>query len=173
MKAKLFVGALALLLFTVQALSYRALLMWDPNPAEEGITNYIVFVGTSTNTVVWTNWLGEAHTNHVYDLLTNQVGNVTTNILSNMVDGVRYWIAAKAENAFGQSDYSDEISVVKPTGPFMVLNAVVEGSTNVLGPWSDRVVFPKVIFLYPTNEEEILRLKLDWERHTNSTPQSP
>lgn len=167
------IGAVLLLIFMVSEVwSYRCLVTWDPNPAEEDITNYIVFIGATTNTVVRTNSFGLAQTNHVYDTNWNTATN-TSWIISNLVDGVKYWISAKAENQHGQSDYAYEISILKPTGPFLVLNGVLEGATNVLGPWETRVTFPSIIYLYATNEEQALRVRLDWSPPTNWPPPFP
>lgn len=150
----------ALLLFIVQALGYRVLFTWDQNPVNQSVTNYWLHLSTNADVQVSTNHLGQLQTNHVYDVHWS-AGNNTTNLESGFVDGVRYYIAITAENAFGQSGYSAEVSFIKPTGPFLSMSAILEGSTNVLGPWTERVVFP-VVFLYTTNNEEILRVKLNW-----------
>jgi hypothetical protein len=115
----------AILLVAVAALSARAEnvhFAWDPNPPQESVTNYVLFERVSTNYAV----VGQT--------------SGTNYILTNVTPGIHIY-AAKAQNAWGESLFSNEVTVEimpVPTAPgnFKVqqiagTNTVSVGFTNM------------------------------------------
>lgn len=83
-----------LVLPTICLGEHSVTLAWDANP-ETDIVGYIVYYGSASRN----------YTNAV------NVGNVTTNMVIGLVDGVTYFFAVTAYNTNGlESDFSDEVS---------------------------------------------------------------
>lgn len=96
-------------------------LAWDPNP-ENDIGGYIVYYGPASRN----------YTNAV------NVGNVTTNTVSGLVDGATYFFAVTAFNTNGlESDFSDEVSYAPPNPipTLFVLRAITTRSNVTLRGW--------------------------------------
>lgn len=99
--------SLLLCLFCVDALAYSVSLVWDAN-SEPDLAGYRLYYGTSSRS---------------YNI-TNDVRNVTTTTVSNLVAGVTYYFAVTAYNTSDmESDYSNEVSyqVPLPTAPVGVV----------------------------------------------------
>jgi hypothetical protein len=105
---------LAAILFSCQA--FGATLVWDPNPASEGVEGYKVYMasGGITNAPI-------------------NVGNVTRMPLTNIEPESRHQIFVTAYNAAGESDPSDSLFYTAPPippGPVVLSNSLKRiGST--------------------------------------------
>lgn len=75
-------------------------IVWNPNPVDEEVSGYFVFVGTTSGA----------------ETTSFDVGNVTEAPLSSfgLVAGTTYYFVVKAQNAFGTSDPSDEVVYTPP-----------------------------------------------------------
>ena len=77
-------------------------LAWDPSPGTNVITNYKVYLGTSSRT----------YTNSV------SAGTNLTLTVTNLLRGFRYYFAATATAVTGlESDYSTEVNTAIPAVP--------------------------------------------------------
>lgn len=107
-------------------------LAWDPNP-ETDLAGYIIYYGSANRN----------YTNAV------NVGNITTNTVSGLVDGVTYYFAVTAYNTNGlESNFSNEVSYSRPTGSPIAItlqplitrsNVTLRGTSSVAGmaAWFD------------------------------------
>ena len=85
---------LLLLLLSCSLRAQSVMLGWNPS-ASTNVVDYKIYYGTS-------------HAGYSY---TFDAGNATNCVVSNLVVGVRYYMAAKAINAYGaESPFSNEIS---------------------------------------------------------------
>lgn len=127
-------------------------LAWDPN-SETDLAGYIVYWGSASRN----------YTNAV------NVGNVTTNTVSGLMDGVSYYFAVTAYNTNGlESDFSDEVSYGAPSYPVTVVtlppllspsNVVLRGTSSIAGTaWfelsagTNAFDWKQVTALGPTNQ---------------------
>ena len=94
------VGTLSLALTPMASLTAGVVtLAWDPSPGTNVIANYKVYYGAATG----------SYTNSV------SAGTSLTASVSNLVQGVRYYFAATAEDSYGlESDFSTEVSALVP-----------------------------------------------------------
>ena len=125
--------ALFIMLALAVAHAARVLLTWDPDP-EPDIAGYRIYYGTNSR---------------VYQVIVD-VGNVTNTIVSGLERGLTWYFAATAYNTSSlESDLSEEVSLYLPDHPAAPENVQVflglEGSTNVVGPWTNIVGFPPVL----------------------------
>lgn len=113
-------------LAAVAALSYapvvraaaRVTLAWDAN-TEADLGGYKVYYGTSSG---------------AYPFVVD-AGNVTTQAISNLQDGVIYYFAATAYNTAGlESDFSTQISHAIPVAPRAATTGTIVSSSNPATP---------------------------------------
>lgn len=107
-------------------------LAWDPNP-ESDLAGYIVYYGSASRN----------YTNAV------NVGNITTNTVSGLVNGATYFFAVTAYNTNGlESDFSAEVSYLASSDSVIATtlqpilsrsNVVFRGTSSVAGlaAWFD------------------------------------
>lgn len=115
---KLF-ALLTLLAFT--ASTFALSISWQPNPAEQQISNYKVYMATGT---------GE------FTLLAN-AGTNTAYTLPNLTPGV-YRFHVTAENLWGESPAGNTVTTPPAPGSPVktVLYVIVGGKTNIVVPFS-------------------------------------
>jgi fibronectin type 3 domain-containing protein len=91
-------------------LAILVILGWNPN-TESDLAGYNVYYGNASR----------IYTNRV------NVGNVTSNRVSGLVPGQKYFFAVTAYNAAGaESDYSEEVSYLVPTQPEVITLAATK-----------------------------------------------
>lgn len=132
MNPRRIIFALAILASLCAAGAARIMVSWDPNPPEENVLGYKIYYGTNAR---------------VYDVVVD-VGNVTNAVLEGFQGPRTYYFAATAYNSYGESDFSEEVSVTipsppEPPGGLWVLLSL-EASTNLAGPWTNLVGWPAV-----------------------------
>jgi chitinase len=102
---KKIISLLVVSLIALTCLGSSVKLTWNPN-TETDLSGYCMYSGT--NSGVYT--------------ASNNVGNITTNVVNNLMPGKTYFFAVTAKNTSGlESDFSNEVSVtipiVKPSAP--------------------------------------------------------
>lgn len=127
-------------------------LAWDPNP-ETNVAGYIMYYGSESRN----------YTNSV------DVGNITTNMVCGLVDGVTYFFAVTAYNTDGmQSDYSDEVSYVRPgTWPVVSTLYPILSRSNVVLRGQANPVPDVAWFEWSVNTDRTNRFRLDARPPTN------
>lgn len=91
---------LSVVLVAAPAWAWNVTVAWDPNPASENVTGYILHYGKVSRTAPGFT----AYSSQV------NVGNVTQRSLALPDDGATYYLAVVAYNGAGRSSYSAEVS---------------------------------------------------------------
>lgn len=153
MKSSLSVVFSFIALFSSQA-EQSVTLAWDQNP-ETDIGGYIVYYGVSSRN----------YTNAV------NVGNVTTNTVASLVDGVTYFFAVTAYNTNGlESDFSDEVSYARPgTWPAVFTLAPLLSRSNVVLRGQANPLPDLVWFEWAVDADRSNRFRLVANSPTNGT----
>lgn len=103
-KARILILTLISLTLSAPAFAWTVTVAWDPNPAQEDVTGYILHYGTTPRT-------GSGFSGYDQHV---DVGNVTEHSVD-FPDAATYYVAVTAYNAAGLgSDYSAEISADPP-----------------------------------------------------------
>ena len=71
-------------------------LTWDENDPSDEVTGYYLYYGTGSSN---------------YNTMTNYVGLSRSVVASGLLPGTNYFFAVTATNVFGESDYSNEVSL--------------------------------------------------------------
>lgn len=121
--------AVLLLLLSIASLRGATFLpntiYWDANPASEGITNYVILVGTNSGFYT--------------KAFSTETNTFWTYSQTNLFVGTNY-VTVLAENGFGvASDPGNEIRLFAPVSPVsnVRIKMTLQASTDILGPWTD------------------------------------
>lgn len=126
----------------ILTLAAQLVLLWNASP--DAATNYAVYYGGASG---------------IYTNVVN-VGNVLTATITNLPNSQRVYFAVTAQNAFGESDFSNEINVPippRPPGSLRWVTNSLQSATSPTGPWQTIATYATQV---TTNGNQFLRAHL-------------